>query len=157
MKTNSKFHFTKKIIAASAAFITCFNVTVFSQSDVSAVEKVLNVYNTAMQKLDTAGTAKLFADSSLIVESGSVEGTYPHYEQHHIGPELSEFKSFIYSGYKVSMVIDVDYAFATEEFKYKIVAKQDGKVSERNAVTTSVLKKINGKWKITMMHFSTRK
>ena len=156
MKTNFKFYFLK-VFTVITLFLFGYSSTSFAEDDVSTVKKVLYTYNTAMQKLDTTGTAELFSDSSLIVESGSVEGTYKHYEEHHIGPELAEFKSFTYSDYKVNVAIDGDFAFATEEFKYKIVAKENDKLSERNAVTTSVLKKINGKWKITVMHFSSRK
>ncbi|HKR06602.1 MAG TPA: nuclear transport factor 2 family protein [Bacteroidia bacterium] len=157
MRTASLLHFTKKILATGAVLIICFNATVFAQNEVDAVKKLLHTYNSAMQKLDTIGTAELFADSSLIVESGNVEGTYQQYEVHHIGPELSEFKSFKYSGYKANVVLDGDYAFATEIFKYKIVGRKSKKVSERNAVTTSVLKKIRGEWKITVMHLSSHK
>lgn len=157
MSTTNLFPFVKKMFAACTVFIVCININVFAQTDADAVKKVLNAYNAAMQKLDTTGTAALFADSSLIVESGSVEGTYQHYEAHHIGPELGEFKAFTFSGYKVNVTVDGDYAFATEEFKYKIVLKENDKIIERNAVTTAVLKKLNGDWKITVMHFSSRK
>ena len=64
--------------------------------DVEAVKSVLAAYNVAMQKLDVTGTETLFTADSEIIESGGVEGTYAYYLEHHIGPELEEFKSFSY-------------------------------------------------------------
>lgn len=144
-----------KILAA--AFILFFASCAVDRNDVDAVKNVLNQYNTAMQKLDTTGAAVLYTDSSIIVESGSVEGTYKHYDEHHIGPELSEFHSLTYSDYKVNVTIDGNYAFATEEFKYQIVDKATGEIFERDTVTTSLLKKVKTKWKIKGMHFSSHK
>ena len=54
---------------------------------------VLKQYNNAVEKLDVMGTEKLFTVDSKIYESGGSEGNYTHYMEHHLTPELKEFKS----------------------------------------------------------------
>ena len=117
---------------------------------------VLAAYNAASQKLDVSGTADLFSSDSEIVESGSVEGTFAYYLEHHIGPELKEFKSFAFTDYKVDLVVDGSYAFATESFRFRIEPKS-GDAVERLAAASSVLRKTGGGWKIFRYHWSSRK
>lgn len=121
-----------------------------------AVKAVLASYNTASQKLDVSGTRQLFTADSEIVESGGIEGTFDHYLEHHIGPELKEFKSFAFNDYKVSVTIAGDFAFATESFRFRIEPKE-GQPVERLAVASSVLRQSAGTWRIFRYHWSSRK
>ena len=130
----------------------------FAQTkDEDAVKAVLKQYNNAVEKLDVSGTEKLFTADSKIYESGGSEGTYAHYLEHHLVPEFKEFKSFTFSDYTVEVSIDGNYAFAAETYSYTIVVAQDNEVVKRNGVATSVLKKIDGEWKIIINHNSSRK
>ncbi len=130
----------------------------FTQTkDIEAVKNVLKEYNSAIEKLDATGTEKLFSADSKIFESGGSEGNYAHYLEHHLNPELKEFKSFKFSNYKVDVEIDGNYAFAVESYNYLIVVAEDGSEVTRQGVATSVLKKINGEWKIMISHNSSRK
>lgn len=133
-------------------------VTAFAQTnEADAVRTVLLNYNNAIQKLDATGTELLFTADSKIYESGGVEGTYVHYLEHHLGPELKVFKSFTFRDYKADVKVDGDYAFATETYNYTIVVAKDNSEIKRNGLATSVLKKIDGKWKIMVSHSSSRK
>ncbi|SDL87444.1 Ketosteroid isomerase homolog [Daejeonella rubra] len=133
-------------------------VTAFTQTnEVEAAKMVLRKYHDAIQKLDAAGTELLFTADSKIYESGGIEGTYVHYLEHHLGPELQVFKSFTFSDYKADVKVDGDYAFATETYNYTIVVAKDNFEIKRKGVATSVLKKIDGKWKIMVSHSSSRK
>lgn len=125
--------------------------------DKEAVVKTLDSYNKALERLDVKGTEKLFTEKSVVIESGSVEGTYQEYLAHHIGPELDDFKSFQFENYKVDVTITGDYAFAMETYHYTIMLKKDDKEVKRKGVATSFLKKENGTWKIVNMHNSSRK
>lgn len=40
---------------------------------------------------------------------------------------------------------------------FQIIVKEGNKISQRNAVTTSILKKVKGEWYIVVMHFISRK
>ncbi|WP_309611539.1 nuclear transport factor 2 family protein [Sphingomonas sp.] len=124
--------------------------------DIAAVRAVLGSYEAAVQRLDARGTEVLFADDSEIFESGGSEGNYANYLVHHLTPELSEFKSFKFSDYKVSVRFSGPVALAAETYKYRIELKS-GEVAERFGVATSVLRKKGSRWQIISMHSSARK
>lgn len=122
----------------------------------AAVRAVLLSYRTAIERLDASGTETLFAVDSAIFETGVSEGTYANYLAHHLGPELAEFKSFTFSDYKVDVRFEAPLALTTETYSYRIETK-DGTVAQRIGVTTSVLKQIDGQWRILVSHNSGRK
>jgi ketosteroid isomerase-like protein len=124
--------------------------------DQGAVKVVLAAYNQALTTLDAAKAKDLFTADSAVFESGGVEGTYAHYLEHHIGPELAEFKGFSYRDYAVEVRLELPLALTTESYIYRIVLKEDGKVIEKRAVTTAVLKKTSAGWKIIQTHTSSR-
>ncbi|MCI1189833.1 nuclear transport factor 2 family protein [Hymenobacter sp. DH14] len=133
-------------------------------ADEVAVRAVLKQYQQAVQKLDITGTTRLFAANSVVLESGSREGTYAHYRDHHLGPELKEFSSFTYSDYKADVTVDGPYAFATESYTYTIGLKKGPKDAatpapiKRRGVATSVLRKnAAGQWQFVSNHNSARK
>ena len=125
-------------------------------TDEQAVKNVLAQYQAAIERLDATGTEQLFAPDSAVFETGGIEGTYANYLEHHLKPELGEFKSFKFSDYKVAVRFEGPLALATESYKYRIETKA-GVVAERLGVTTSVLKKLDGQWKILVSHNSGRK
>lgn len=122
----------------------------------AAVRAVLLRYRAAIERLDASGTETLFAVDSAVFETGGSEGTYANYLAHHLGPELAEFKSFTFSDYKVDVRFEGPLALTTETYSYRIETK-DGTVAQRIGVTTSVLKQIDGQWRIVVSHNSGRK
>ena len=132
--------------------------SMFSQAnDAEAIKSVLKKYNEATQKMDLSNTKELFATNSQIFESGSSEGSYEHYLEHHLTPEFKEFKSFTITNYKVETVVEGNIAYAIENYNYTIVIAKDSKEFIRKCVTTTVLKKENNVWKIVLSHNSSRK
>lgn len=129
--------------------------TQHEHTDEAAVRAVLWQYHAAIERLDATGTEQLFAPDSTIYETGGVEGTYTNYLAHHLGPELHEFKSFKFSDYKADVRFEGQVALTTETYKYRIETR-DGTIVERQGVSTSVLKKIDGLWKILSSHNSGR-
>ena len=125
-------------------------------ADETAIKAVLTQYKSAIERLDAAGTERLFTPDSTIFETGGVEGSYSNYLAKHLGPELGHFKSFKFSDYKVDVRFEGPVALATETYTYRIEPKE-GEVAQRRGVATSVLKKIGGQWKILSMHNSARK
>lgn len=123
--------------------------------DLAAVRSVLSHYKSAIERLDATGTEKLFTADSPIFETGGVEGSYANYLAKHLGPELGHFKSFKFSDYKVDVRFEGAVALATETYNYRIESKT-GAVAQRRGVATSVLKKLDGQWKILTMHNSAR-
>lgn len=125
--------------------------------NVDEIKNVLKQYNIAVEKLNVTGAGKLFTADSKIYESGGSEGNYAHYMEHHLTPELKAFKSFTYGEYKVEVQVDGNYAFTTESYNYTIVVAKDNTEIKRKGVTTAVLKKVKGEWKIMISHNSSRK
>jgi ketosteroid isomerase-like protein len=146
----------KKILIA-LVILTASLPSFAQNTDVKSVKAVLNEYRAATEKLDVTGTEKLFTSDSKVFESGGSEGTFAHYLKHHLGPEFKEFKSFKFNDYKVDIVVDGNYAFATETYNYVIVLAKDNTEVKRKGVATSVLKKVNNEWKIMISHNSSRK
>ena len=128
-------------------------------ADEIAVRQVLARYQQAVEKLDTTDTDRLFAPNSVVLETGSKEGTYRHYAAHHLAPELKEFSSFKYGDYEVEVTVDGPYAFALETYTYTIGLKKNSKMPiKRRGVATSVLRKSPaGTWQIINSHNSARK
>lgn len=125
--------------------------------DAGQIRAVLDAYKLAIERLDARGTERLFTPDSLIFETGGAEGSYQTYLAHHLGPELGEFKSFKFSNHKVDVrMLGPTTALATETYTYRIETNK-GEVAERLGVSTSVLKKENGSWKILMSHNSARR
>lgn len=151
----------KKIITAFAAvvFVLIQIVPALAQqtSEEEKVKAVLSKYNAALEALDVSGTDDFFVENSQILETGKIEGTYQDYIANHIGPELGHFKSFTFSDYKVDVVIDLPYAFTTESYIYTIVIKEDDRIIKSQGVSTTILKKVDGEWKIVKSHNSSRK
>lgn len=131
-----------------------------TNTEKQAVLKVMKTYKDALQNLTTEGTFDLFTEDSEVFESGGVEGTYAHYIEHHLGPELGHFKKFEFSDYEIDAEVDLPYAFTTETYVYTIVLNPDDKANTRTikkkGVATSILKKIDEKWQIVKTHSSSR-
>ena len=131
-------------------------------AETAAVKTVMKTYKDAIQDLTTEGTLDLFTKEATVFESGGSEGTYKNYVEHHLGPELDHFNSFIFSDYKIDVVIDMPFAFVNETYIYTIDIKANEKrgtearIIKKKGVATSDLKKIDGKWKITKTHSSSR-
>lgn len=126
-------------------------------SEADQVKAVLAAYKSALERLDLTGVDKLFAPENVVVESGKVEGSYADYLAHHIGPELAEFKTFRFSDYRVDVRIEGPIAIATETYSYRIELKAGGDPIERRGTATTVLKRIDGHWRILTTHSSSRK
>lgn len=137
-----------------STFITVFS---FAQgNDAEAIKKTLNAYKSKIESLDTNGVAALFVTNSKIIEQGKDEGTISHYLEHHLGPELKDFKSFKFSNYKADVNVIGNYAYTTESYTYTITLKDDKEIKS-NGLATSVLQKVKGDWKIVQSHSSFRK
>jgi ketosteroid isomerase-like protein len=131
-------------------------------SEKEAVIAAMKSYKDAIQNLTSKGTLELFTENAQVYESGGVEGTYANYLEHHLGPELDHFNSFVFSDYKIEVDIDLPFAFTTETYIYTIDLKAneergtEARIIKKKGVATSVLKMVDGRWKIAKTHSSSR-
>ena len=153
-----------KLITLVTVLVATVNFTnaqsIKDTTDKEDVIIVMKAYKDALQNLTTEGTFELFTENSEVFESGGVEGSYAHYIEHHLGPELGHFKSFTFSDYEIDVQVDSIYAFTTETYVYTIILKPNDKGESRTiakkGVATSILKKMDKKWKIIKTHSSSR-
>ena len=145
-----------RIFLFTVASLVFFNAAGQS-TPTEEVKAVLHQYKSSLESLSLQGVDTFFLEDSQIIESGKVEGTYQDYLEHHIGPELHEFKSFSFENYQVNVTVSGEYAYAVETYNYIIILKKDTAEIKRKGVATSILKLVDGTWKIAHMHNSSRK
>lgn len=138
-------------------------VVVDTTNEKEEVLKIMKSYKDAIQNLTTEGTFQLFTQDATVFEQGKVEGTYKDYIDGHLGSELGHFESFTFSDYEIDVNVSLPYAYTTENYLYTIVLKADEakgtkeRTIESKGVATSILKKIDGDWKIIHTHTSFKK
>lgn len=143
-------------LMAAAILLSLSTASAARNADREGAAAVLASYKSALERRDLSGVDMLFASDAVVIESGKVEGNYEAYRDHHLGPELAEFKSFVFENYKVQIRLEGPIAVATETYSYRIVLKSD-EVVERLGVASSVLKWNGQAWQIVSMHSSSRK
>ncbi len=121
----------------------------------SSPKDVLVAYRAAIQSLDGSEMSALFSEESQVFENGKSEGSFAHYFEHHLGPELGHITSFTFTDPEITVTEHGDMAIAHESYGYVIVL-EDGRTIERTGVATSVLKRDGANWKILQYHSSSR-
>ena len=126
--------------------------TSFSPTAVAAA------YLDAMESGDLDTAEKLFGSSSSVYESGGQEGTWKHYREHHLGPEIDAVESFTISrGESESHKSqDGSMAFVAWPIEYRIVLKGDRTIESKGTVTFVLVRGDDG-FRIRHLHWSSRK
>ena len=124
----------------------------------SSPTEIAAAYLDAMDTADLDRAESLFAKESSIFEGGGEEGTWKHYREHHIGPELAEFSSFKTTKGKPEEEVSADGSMAMVAWplEYRIVLK-DGKTVESKGTVTFVLVREGDAYRIRHLHWSSRK
>lgn len=120
--------------------------------------EVASAYLEAMDTGSLDRAESLFARKSSIFEAGGEEGTWQHYREHHIGPELAEFSSFKTTRGKPEEEVSADgsMAFVAWPIEYRITLKA-GKVADSKGTVTFVMVREADAWRIRHLHWSSRK
>lgn len=118
---------------------------------------VCRAYFEAMDNSDLDAAEKLFAQESLIFETGGVEGSWETYREHHLGPEIDAVLSFETSlGEPETMSSkDGSMSFVAWPIEYHIKLKDDREIDSRGTVTF-VLSLEDGMQRIRHLHWSSR-
>ena len=120
--------------------------------------KVPGAYLDAMEAGDLDAAGRLFAPESSVFESGGQEGTWAHYREHHLGPEIGQIESFkvVRGTPEVATSRQGTMAFVAWPIEYEIVLKDERLIESRGTVTF-VLTGEPGNYKIRHLHWSSRK
>ena len=99
--------------------------------------EVATEYLDAMESGDLDGAEALFASHSSVFESGGVEGTWQHYREHHIGPELVEIETFTIKRDEPETQSSQDgsMAFVAWPIEYRIRLHDERTIESRGTVT----------------------
>lgn len=110
----------------------------------------------AARDLDRAAT--LVLDESLVFESGGNEGTWTHYRDHHLGPELTQFSAFEIRPGEMATTTSRDgsLALVTLPLEYDITLAGDGRRVESTGTATFSLTLTDGRYRIAHVHWSSR-
>lgn len=123
-------------------------------SDEKAVRDVLTREAAAIEKGDLAALDKIWAtdESVTVFESGHANYGWSDYREHHLAPELKEFKNTKYAFLDVQVKVDGKTAWAT--FKYTLSADIGARHVDAGGLGTVVLEKREGNWRIVHWHSS---
>lgn len=123
-------------------------------NDVQLVTGVLTQEAAAVERGDMPALDKLWANTGdvTVFESGHANYGWDDYRNHHLAPELKEFKNMKYAFSDMKVKVDGKTAWAT--FKYSLSADMGTRKVESNGLGTAVLEKRDGKWRIVHWHSS---
>ncbi len=128
------------------------------QTKAASPTEIAAAYLDAMEAADLDKAESLFARKSSIFEGGGDEGTWKHYREHHIGPELAELRSFKTTRGKPEEERSADGSMAMVAWPvdYRIELK-DGKVVDSHSTVTFVLVREGDAYRLRHLHWSSRR
>lgn len=148
------------ILVLGVAFAALIGVSEYYSSvsaqtnEVKAVTDVLTREASSVEKGDVAALDQLWAndESVTVFESGYANYGWNDYRNHHLAPELKEFKNTKYAFSDLKVKVDGKTAWAT--FKYTLAADVGTRNIQSGGLGTVVLEKREGQWRIVHWHSS---
>jgi len=120
--------------------------------------EVAAAYLDAMESSDLEAAEALFASQSSVFESGGEEGTWQHYREHHIGPELDQIETFttVRGEAEGQTSQDGSMAFVAWPIEY-LIQLTDGRTIDSRGTVTFVMVVEGAEHRIRHLHWSSRK
>lgn len=120
--------------------------------------ETVRAYLAATTTGDLDAAAAIVRDDSVVFESGGNEGTWAHYREHHLGPEVELFSAFdLETGeMKVSTSNDGSLVLVTVPIEYDITLKDARRFSSVGTVSFG-LRFADGGYAIEHIHWSSRR
>ncbi len=145
-----------RVLAALIAGVLVGGVSA-GQSQLQPKE-VAAAYFAAIQESDLSAAGALFASESSIFETGGVEGTWDHYRDHHLGPEIDGIAHFEISlkDPEITESDDATLVVLAWPIDYTILLKDQRTIRSRGTVTF-VLYRQDGAYQIRHLHWSSRR
>lgn len=132
-----------------------FSTTFAQTNEVKEVAEVMKAEAAAVEKGDINTLDKLWANTAdvTVFESGHANYGWDDYRNHHLAPELKEFKNTKYAFTDLKVKVDGKTAWTT--FKYTLSADFKERKVESGGLGTAILEKREGKWRIVHWHSSS--
>ena len=154
--------FVRALFAASLILAVLVTLPAGAQNgddnNTSDAVGVCRTYFEAMDNSDLDAAEKLFAEESLIFETGGVEGSWNNYREHHLGPEIDAILSFKTSLGEPETMSSKDGTMSVVAWpiEYHIELKDDREIDSRGTVTFILLAE-DGAPRIRHLHWSSRR
>lgn len=119
---------------------------------------VAKAYFGAVESSDLDAASSLFTADSSVFESGGVEGTWGHYREHHLEPELDAISAFetVLGEPEVAYSQDASMAFVSWPLEYHIELTDHRTIDSKGTVTF-VLVEDGENYSIRHLHWSSRR
>ena len=119
------------------------------------VLRTLEALFAAAERNDLTALDTLYAgDSLLVIEGAGINRGWVDYRDHHLAPELAEFRNFKYRPCEIEVRVSGDVAWAT--FRYALSAD----VAERKVDVigrgTAILERRGAKWVVRLTQTASR-
>lgn len=125
--------------------------------DAQTIRALLESVAAYMQAGDMAALGEIYAPGRgvHIIEGSGVNHGWEDYRDHHLAPELAAFTNFRYSFSAIEPVVRGDIAFVA--LRYELTADTASGHIEMEGRGTTVLEKMEGRWRIVHTHTSGRR
>lgn len=120
----------------------------------AAIRKVLMDNAAGFEKNDIAMLNRVWAndESVTVFESGHANYGWTDYRDHHLVPEMADFKNTKYTLTDIRPRIAGNTAWAT--YKYTLTADFKGRKVDASGLGTAILEQREGRWQIVHSHTS---
>lgn len=121
----------------------------------TAARQTLEALFAAAERKDLVALDSLYAGDSLLVMEGSgINRGWADYRDHHLGPELAEFRDFKYRPFDIEMRVSGDLAWAT--FRYALSASTAERAIDAVGRGTAILERRGNRWVVRLTHTASR-
>ncbi len=153
-KFNSRVVVTIALVFVAAVGLAIKGTVAASDNEETAVSAVLMQSATGFERGDLAMLNRVYAndESVTIFESGHANYGWTDYRDHHLVPEMKEFKNTKYTLSDIKVKLAGNTAWAT--FKYALSGDIKDRHIDVNGLGTAVLEKRGGNWQIVHSHTS---
>lgn len=161
MQSSVKRFNTRTLAVGALAFAlvtvlaVSFRTTADAQdNDEAAVRAALMQSATGFERGDLATLNKVYAndESVTVFESGHANYGWADYRDHHLVPEMKEFKNTKYALSDIKVKVSGNTAWAT--YKYALTGDLKDRRIDVKGLGTAVLEKRGGSWQIVHTHTS---
>lgn len=119
------------------------------------VRRTVSALFAAIERADLAALDTLYAGERLtVVEGAGLNRGWADYRDHHLAPELKEFKDFRYRAVDIEVQVSGNLAWST--FVYGLRAKAGERALDMVGRGTAILERAGNKWVIRHTHTSGR-
>lgn len=143
----------RSLVPALIAVACCFPTPLVAQDSAerAAVQRVIAGYAQSVQSENLAAIEGAFAPGLHILTGASALHSWAEYRDQHLRPETARFRGLRYTHSGIETTIRGNVAWAN--FRWQMAGDGDTPAPALGR-GTAVLEKLDGSWKIAVLHFS---